>query len=122
MKTIRVSKALIASLNTTLTLALFILHTANAQTGTSVEQGDWPVYHGDEFSQRYSPLDQINAENVSSLEIAWRFETSNFGPSTDFNNPSTPLEIDGVLYVNVGSFSTSHKLKSCVAIIPVAFS
>ena len=103
MKIKRVSKALTALLSTTLTLVLFSIHTANAQTGTSVEQGDWPVYHGDEFSQRYSPLDQINAENVSSLEIAWRFETSNFGPSTDFNNPSTPLEIDGVLYVNVGS-------------------
>ena len=103
MKIKRVSKALTALLSTTLPLVLFSIHTANAQTGTSVEQGDWPVYHGDEFSQRYSPLDQINAENVSSLEIAWRFETSNFGPSTDFNNPSTPLEIDGVLYVNVGS-------------------
>ena len=68
-----------------------------------MDQGDWPVYHGGEFSQRYSPLDQINAENVGSLEIAWRFSTPNFGPSTDFNNPSTPLEIDGVLYVNVGS-------------------
>ena len=76
---------------------------ANAQTGTSVANGDWPVYHGDEFSQRYSPLDQINADNVGSLEIAWRLSTANFGPSTDYNNPSTPLEIDGVLYVNIAS-------------------
>lgn len=74
-----------------------------AQTGTSVEKGDWPVYHGNEFSQRYSPLDQINAENVANLEIAWRFSTTNFGPSTDYNNPSTPLEIDGVLYVDLAS-------------------
>ena len=74
-----------------------------AQSGTSVYEGDWPEYHGDHFAQRYSPLDQINAENVGDLEIAWRFSTQGFGPSTDFNNPSTPIEIDGVLYANVGS-------------------
>jgi quinoprotein glucose dehydrogenase len=103
MRIKRVSKAFVASLSTAFTLTLLSAHIANAQTGTSVDQGDWPVYHGGEFSQRYSPLDQINAENVGSLEIAWRFATPNFGPSTDFNNPSTPLEIDGVLYVNLGS-------------------
>jgi quinoprotein glucose dehydrogenase len=76
---------------------------ALAQSGTSVYEGDWPEYHGDHFAQRYSPLDQINADNVGDLEIAWRFSTKGFGPSTDFNNPSTPIEIDGVLYANVGS-------------------
>ena len=75
---------------------------ALGQTGTSVYEGDWPNIHGNEFSQRYSPLDQINADNVGSLQIAWRFATTNFGPATDYNNPSTPLEIDGVLYANVG--------------------
>lgn len=97
MRTKRVSKAFVASLSTAFTLILLSAHTANAQTGTSVDRGDWPVYHGGEFSQRYSPLDQINAENVGSLEIAWRFATPNFGPSTDFNNPSTPFS------PNVGS-------------------
>ncbi|HCL73179.1 MAG TPA: quinoprotein glucose dehydrogenase, partial [Gammaproteobacteria bacterium] len=74
-----------------------------AQSGTSVYEGDWPEYHGDHLAQRYSPLDQINADNVADLEIAWRFSTNGFGPSTDFNNPSTPIEIGGVLYANVGS-------------------
>lgn len=74
-----------------------------SQSGTSVNAGDWPDYNGNMAAQRYSPLDQINAENVGSLEIAWRFSTANFGPSADFNNPSTPLEIDGVLYADVGT-------------------
>lgn len=73
------------------------------QSGTSVANGDWPSYHGSDFAQRYSPLDQINAENVGSLAMAWNFTTEHFGPSADFTNPSTPLEIDGVLYVNVGT-------------------
>ena len=73
------------------------------QSGTSVYEGDWPEYHGDHFAQRYSPLDQINADNVADLEVAWQFSTAGFGPTTDFNNPSTPIEIDGILYANVGS-------------------
>ena len=72
------------------------------QSGTDVYAGDWPDYNGNMQAQRYSPLDQINAENVGSLQLAWRFSTANFSPAPDFNNPSTPLEIDGVLYANVG--------------------
>jgi quinoprotein glucose dehydrogenase len=66
-----------------------------SQSGTDVYAGDWPDYHGNQLAQRYSPLDQINTDNVGSLEIAWRFSTENFGPSIDFNNPSTPLEVMG---------------------------
>ena len=83
--------------------SLTLATAASGQSGTSVYEGDWPEYHGDHFAQRYSPLDQINAENVGDLEIAWQFSTQNFGPSTDFNNPSTPIEINGVLYANIGS-------------------
>ncbi|MCG8415325.1 MAG: PQQ-binding-like beta-propeller repeat protein [Pseudomonadales bacterium] len=83
--------------------ALLATPIAMGQSGTSVYEGDWPEYHGDEFAQRYSPLDQINADNVAELEVAWQFSTANFGPTTDFNNPSTPLEVDGVLYANVAS-------------------
>ncbi|MEX0963271.1 MAG: hypothetical protein WDZ52_04400 [Pseudohongiellaceae bacterium] len=76
---------------------------AIGQTGTSVYEGDWPSYHGSDSSQRYSPLDQISAENFADLQIAWRFSTANFGPITDFVNPSTPLEIDGILYANIAN-------------------
>lgn len=83
--------------------ALVLASQAMGQTNTSVNEGDWPVYHGNEFAQRYSPLEQINAANVGSLQIAWNFSTEKFGPPTDFTNPSTPLEIDGILYANVAS-------------------
>lgn len=73
------------------------------QTGTSVDDGDWPTHHGNEEAQRYSPLDQINADNVGSLELAWRFNTEKVGPSPEFNNPSTPLEVNGVIYATAGA-------------------
>jgi len=76
---------------------------AVSQSGTSVNEGDWPNIHGSASADRYSPLDQINADNVGELEIAWQFSTANFGPATDFVNPSTPIEIDGVLYLNLGT-------------------
>jgi quinoprotein glucose dehydrogenase len=73
------------------------------QSGTDVYAGDWPDYGGNMAAQRYSPLDQINAENVGSLEIAWRFSTANFGLSPESNATFTPLEIDGVLYTTLGA-------------------
>jgi len=76
---------------------------ALSQPGTSVDEGNWPNIHGSESAQRYSPLDQINADNVGDLEIAWRFSSEGFGPISDSNNPSTPIEIDGILYADIAS-------------------
>src|SRR5262245_60557635 len=35
--------------------------------------GDWTASNFNESSNRYSPLDQINAANVGTLQPAWRF-------------------------------------------------
>lgn len=98
----RSSKRLVASLVVSISASISAT-TAFSQHGTSVDAGDWPDYNGDLSAQRYSPLDQINAANVGSLQIAWRFATEKFGPSPEFNNPSNPLEIDGVLYTTMGA-------------------
>ena len=76
---------------------------AMGQSGTDVYAGDWPDHHGNKLAQRYSPLDQINAENVGALQIVWRFSTGNIGPQPEFNATFTPLEVDGVMYTTVGS-------------------
>jgi acido-empty-quinoprotein group A len=55
----------------------------------------WPTYNGDYSGKRFSPLDQINASNVSSLTLAWVFHPH---ASTI---KSTPLEVNGVLYFTV---------------------
>ncbi len=52
-----------------------------ARTGT--EAGEWRYWGGDEGSSRYSPLDQINADNAMDLEIAWRWWGANYGPQVD---------------------------------------
>jgi quinoprotein glucose dehydrogenase len=64
---------------------------------------EWPRYGGNLAGHRYSPLDQINRDNVADLRIAWRFYAGNYGPRPEQKNESTPLMIDGVLYTTVGA-------------------
>lgn len=74
---------------------------ARAQSGT--KNGEWRNYGGDQGSTRYAPLDQINADNFSKLELAWRFKTDSLGARPEFKFESTPLMIHGVLYSTGGS-------------------
>ena len=56
----------------------------------------WPQYHGTYDGQRHSKLDQINPQNVGNLALAWAFQTHQ---PADIK--STPLMVDGVLYLSV---------------------
>jgi len=67
------------------------------------QNGEWQTYGADLRSSRYSPLDQINASNFSTLEVAWRFKTESLGPRPEFNLQTTPLMIKGVLYFTAGT-------------------
>ena len=40
---------------------------------------DWPIYGGDANGDRYSPLSQINRENVKQLRVAWRVDVGTEG-------------------------------------------
>lgn len=64
---------------------------------------EWPTYGGDLASTRYSPLDQINKDNFSTLEIAWRLKTDFLGPRPDTLYSATPLLINRVLYTTAGT-------------------
>ncbi|MCH7994658.1 MAG: hypothetical protein IIB57_09465, partial [Planctomycetes bacterium] len=44
---------------------------AFSQGGGFAKAGEWTSYGADPRSTKYSPLDQIDAGNFSSLEIAW---------------------------------------------------
>ncbi len=87
-----------------------------AQQGPA--NGQWPYYGGDAGSTKYSALDQITAENVSTLKTRWFWgspETARIKENRrlgSFAYESTPLLIDGVLYV-----SSSHS--DVIAVDPV---
>ena len=75
---------------------------ADAVAGSESRDVEWRFYGGNLASQRYSPLDQIDASNAGQLKVAWRFNTGNFGPRPEARNETTPLMIDGVLYTQAG--------------------
>ena len=52
-------------------------------------------------STRYSPLDQINRDNVKDVKIAWTWKSDNFG-TAEFKSESTPIMVNGVLYFTAG--------------------
>ena len=56
----------------------------------------WPTYHGDYTGRRHSSITQINKSNVSTLALAWAFQTNQAAPIK-----SSPLVVDGVLYFTV---------------------
>ena len=75
-----------------------------AQQGAT--DGEWRSFAGDAGSTKYSALDQIDAGNVGSLQIAWRRPIvdaayRDMEPTLRYSNVSTaaPLIVDGVGYV-----------------------
>ena len=55
---------------------------------------DWPEHGRDAAETRFSPLAQINTDNVDELEVAWNWEI----PKTGARLETTPIVVDGVLY------------------------
>ncbi len=62
----------------------------------------WSHYGADPGGSRYSPLTQINRENVKDLRIAWAYHTGALNPSSRLNDKAafeaTPVLADGALY------------------------
>jgi quinoprotein glucose dehydrogenase len=84
-------------------VAAAALAAASVHGQAGAPNGEWRTYGGDLGHTRYAPLDQITAENFSSLEVAWRFKTDNLGPRPEFNLQSTPLMVGGRLYSTGGT-------------------
>ena len=64
------------------------------------------IWGGDAWHTRYSPVDQIDADNFEDLEVAWIWRGDNFGPSPVGNSRSTPIYVDGILYTVAGARRT----------------
>ena len=55
----------------------------------------WAIQTGDYANQRYSDLDQINADNVGDLQVAWTFSTGVLR-----GHEGSPLVLGDVMYVH----------------------
>ncbi|WP_144140450.1 glucose/quinate/shikimate family membrane-bound PQQ-dependent dehydrogenase [Paraburkholderia sp. BCC1884] len=73
-----------------------------AAAAASKADGDWPAYGRTQSGTRYSPLKQINSQNVKDLQIAWTFRTGDMKRPTDpgeITDEVTPIKIGDMLYL-----------------------
>ena len=76
------------------------------------QDGGWTHWGGNAGSQRYTPHDQIDADNFEDLEVAWVWRGDNYGPTVDNILRATPIYADGKL------FSVAGARRTVVAIDP----
>jgi len=84
---------------TLLSLVLFSVSSVQAVDEAAIidPQGEWLSYGRDYQEQRYSPLENINRDNVQNLDLAWKFKFD-----TARAMEATPLVHNGVLYITTG--------------------
>ena len=67
---------------------------------------DWPMYRGGYAGTGYSPLTQINRQNVAKLAQAWTYRLQGDAPAAAekpgavaLSSQATPIVVDGVMYL-----------------------
>jgi quinoprotein glucose dehydrogenase len=98
-------------------LLLFIIVSLSLPSaqGQKKKPTDWPTFGNDSGGQRYAPLTQINADNVTKLVRAWTYHMKPAGAAPPIaesgppargprrrSNPESqavPLVVGGVMYL-----------------------
>lgn len=63
----------------------------------------WPTNGGDLFNRRFSPLTEINHDNVSALQPVWRTHLNGSGIGPQFSGEAQPIVYGNVMYVVTGA-------------------
>jgi alcohol dehydrogenase (cytochrome c) len=75
---------------------------APVEPGVPYPTTEWATNGGDYYNRRYSPLSQINRENVANLKGVWRAQLDGSGAAPKNSGEAQPLVVDGVVYVVTG--------------------
>jgi quinohemoprotein ethanol dehydrogenase len=70
---------------------------------TALPTDGWITNGGTIYNQRYSPLTQINRDNVKQLKADWRTHLNGSGVGPQYSAQAQPLVYDGVLYMVTGA-------------------
>lgn len=81
-----------------------------AQLVRGNKPGEWRYWGADAWSTRYSALDQINAQNFDSLQVAWQWDAGQYGEDEYYR--TTPL------YANGRVFTVATNRRDAFAIDP----
>ena len=74
--------------------------TGTVTSGQGTVDGQWEYLGGDAAHTRYSPANQINADNFEDVEEAWTWDGASFNAQS---GRSTPSYINGTLYTVAGA-------------------
>ena len=78
--------------------AIHLFRPAGGKYREVTSEVNWSSYDGKTLGYRYSDMDQINKSNISRLAPAWLF---NFSTTTRLQ--TTPVVVDGIMYVTSGN-------------------
>jgi len=94
-----------SALTTLITGTFLLVSSAAVMSQETDESWSWRYYGGDKHFQRYAPFDQIDADNVGDLHIAWRRPGADASYAEGVPNlripgylRATPIYVDGTLY------------------------
>src|SRR4029077_8841017 len=102
------SKATLVALITLIVASAYVLGQPS-----NPAPGDWVSYGGTNWSQKFSPLDQITEENFNNLRVAWTWRSPDHDLLTTLPSypemplsanglKGTPLVVRGVMYMSSG--------------------
>jgi quinohemoprotein ethanol dehydrogenase len=73
------------------------------QTLLQAPTENWPTNGGSLLNQRYSPLTQLNQDNVAQLKGVWHTHLRGSGNGPQHSGEAQPLVYDGVAYIVTGA-------------------
>ncbi|MBA6412362.1 pyrroloquinoline quinone-dependent dehydrogenase [Parahaliea sp. F7430] len=84
-------------------LTLILVACGESAIDYSGNIGQWQYYGGNAGGQRFADLDQITADNVKDLEVAWVYHTGDVSSGNETHGATafqaTPLVAEGTMYV-----------------------
>src|SRR5687767_13356909 len=96
-------------------LCAFTIGCAGRVNTDQAPQDEWPAYGRDALGSRFSPLADIDRNNVSRLAVAWTYRTGEPLPTAQRRRSLevTPIVVNGVMYI-------STPLGKVIALDPVS--
>jgi quinoprotein glucose dehydrogenase len=64
----------------------------------NIDYSQWRTYAGSKDGMRYSSDDEININNVTQLEVTWKYSSKDKDKNDRSQNQCNPIVIDGVLF------------------------
>lgn len=80
------------------TLLFFLLYGCSSDPSPPTTE-NWPMYSADASGSKYSPLQQINTDNIEQLKPAWILETGDHRTAPRSTIQCNPIIIDSIVYL-----------------------